>query len=61
VPAAHARVQWINQLESRIEGIPKLQVMDRAFMCGDIVARVTDSVNSNTGTVTNMDIRVDVK
>ena len=35
--------------------------MDRAFMCGDIVARVTDPINSNTGTVIGMNIQVDIK
>ncbi|XP_024394860.1 probable ubiquitin-conjugating enzyme E2 23 isoform X2 [Physcomitrium patens] len=54
-----ARIVWIDSQES-VEKVADLQVVDRAFMHGDIVALASDPLGQ-TGTVMDVDMAVDLE
>ena len=55
-----ALVCWLGRSEEDIERTNELVVLDRAFLHGDIVARA-DNALGQTGSVTGVDLRVDLE
>eukprot|EP01018_Ginkgo_biloba_P018614 Gb_29475 [translate_table: standard] len=58
IAEGHARIVWTN-LSETIEKIDDIMVIDRGFLHGDIVAAASDA-SGQTGTVVNVDLRVDL-
>lgn len=54
-----ARIVWIDSQES-VEKVTDIQVVDRAFMHGDVVALASDPLGQ-TGTVIDVDMAVDLE
>lgn len=55
-----ARIVWIDSPQESVENVSDLQVVDRAFLHGDIVAMVSDPLGQ-TGTVIDVDMSVDLE
>ena len=56
----HALVYWLGK-RPKIEGVDRLKVIDRAFLHGDVVVGASDPVHGRTGTVTDVNMTVDVE
>jgi hypothetical protein len=54
-----ARIVWIDSQES-VENVMDIQVVDRAFMHGDVVTLASDPLGQ-TGTVVDVDMSVDLE
>lgn len=55
-----ARIVWIDSPQESVEKVTDLQVVDRAFMHGDVVALASDPLGQ-TGTVIDVDMSVDLE
>jgi len=55
-----ARIVWIDSPQESVENVSDLQVVDRAFLHGDIVAMASDPLGQ-TGTVIDVDMSVDLE
>ena len=60
VPEGCARVQWLAQYEPRLESSDALEVMDRPFVVGDVVARKDDPTGA-LGAVVTVTLKADVR
>lgn len=55
-----ARIVWIDSPQESVEKVTDLQLVDRAFMHGDVVALASDPLGQ-TGTVIDVDMSVDLE
>lgn len=55
-----ARIVWIDSPHESVEKVTDLQLVDRAFMHGDVVALASDPLGQ-TGTVVDVDMSVDLE
>ncbi len=60
VPEGSARVQWLDHYEPRLESSEALEVVDRPFVVGDVVARADDPTGA-LGAVVKVSLRADVR